>query len=71
MQNINNSPGAATVFLELALCPLAVSLTLSHPLGELTSGLCRLTWRDIFVVQIKLAVLVLTQGIAHLPPQSL
>lgn len=71
MQNINKSPGATTVFLELAPCPLAVSLTLSHPLGKLTFGLCSLTWRDIFIVQIKLAILMLTQGIAHLPPQSL
>lgn len=27
MQNINKSPGATTVFLKLALCPLAVNLT--------------------------------------------
>lgn len=71
MQNINKSPEAATVFLELAPCPLGVSLTLSHPLGELTSGLCSLMWRDIFIVQIKLAILMITQGTAHLPPQSL
>lgn len=67
----NKSPGAATAFLKLAPRPLAVRLTLSHPLGELTSGLFSLMWRDIFIVQIKLAMLMITQGTAHLPPQSL